>query len=199
MNKQEFLAELGRGLIGLPQENISERLTFYSEMIDDRIEEGFTEEAAVAAIGPVDEVITQITSEIPLKRIVREKVRSNRSLKAWEIILLVLGAPVWIPLLLALGIIILSLYIVVWAFVISFFAVTFGLAVGCIGCIAAIFYYGFAFRIAAAGLASGSAIICAGLAILFFLLSVQIAKGAIKLLSAILTGFKSLFIGREKY
>ena len=199
MNKQEFLAELGRALSGFPQEDISERLTFYSEMIDDRIEEGFTEEAAVAAAGPIDSIVAQITSEIPLSRIVREKVKTKEGgSSAGKIILLILGAPLWIPLLLAFGIIILSLYIVVWAFVISFFAATFGLAVGCVGCILAIFYYAFSLRIAAAGLAAGSAIICAGLAILFFLLSMQIAKGAIKLLSAIITAFKTLIIGREK-
>ena len=44
MNKQEFLAGLRKGLSGLPQEDIEERLLFYSEMIDDRIEEGMEEE-----------------------------------------------------------------------------------------------------------------------------------------------------------
>ena len=39
MTKQEFLAELRRGLSGLPQNDIEERLNFYSEMIDDRMEE----------------------------------------------------------------------------------------------------------------------------------------------------------------
>ena len=39
MNKQEFLMRLREGLSGLPQNEIEERLTFYSEMIDDRIEE----------------------------------------------------------------------------------------------------------------------------------------------------------------
>ena len=47
MNKVEFLEQLRRGLNGLPQEEIEERVTFYSEMIDDRIEEGFSEEEAV--------------------------------------------------------------------------------------------------------------------------------------------------------
>ncbi len=197
MSKQDFLAELERGLQGLPQEDIIERLTFYSEMIDDRIEEGFTEEAAVAAIGPVEDVVRQIASEIPLKRIVREKVRSGGGTSAWKVILLILGSPLWLPLLLAFGIIILAVYITVWAFVISFFAATLGLALGSVCCIIGIFYYGFTFRPASAGLATGGAIICAGLAILFFLASLAFAKGAIKLLSAILTGIKSLFIGRE--
>ena len=34
MNKQEFLAQLRKGLSGLPKEDIDERLTFYSEMME---------------------------------------------------------------------------------------------------------------------------------------------------------------------
>ena len=50
MTKQEFLNQLRMGISGLPQEDISERLTFYREMIDDRMEEGLSEEEAVAFI-----------------------------------------------------------------------------------------------------------------------------------------------------
>ena len=51
MSKQEFLAQLRKSLSGLPQEDIEERLTFYSEMIEDHIEEGLPEEEAVSAVG----------------------------------------------------------------------------------------------------------------------------------------------------
>ena len=37
MHKQEFLAQLRKGLSGLPQADIEERLTFYSEMLEDRM------------------------------------------------------------------------------------------------------------------------------------------------------------------
>ena len=47
MSKQEFLAQLRKGLSGLPKEDLEERLTFYSEMIDDRIDDGMAEEEAV--------------------------------------------------------------------------------------------------------------------------------------------------------
>ena len=59
MRKQEFLAKLRKGLSGLPQDDIEERLIFYSEMIEDRKEEGLSEEEAVAAIGSVDEIVAQ--------------------------------------------------------------------------------------------------------------------------------------------
>ena len=45
MSKQEFLAALEEGLSGLPREDVDERLGFYSEMIDDRMEDGLPEDA----------------------------------------------------------------------------------------------------------------------------------------------------------
>ncbi|MBO7336520.1 MAG: hypothetical protein J6U42_06240 [Lachnospiraceae bacterium] len=74
MTKKEFLNELGIGLRGLPASDISERQSFYSEMIDDRIEDGLSEEEAVAQIGPVDKIVSQILMETPLPTIIKEKV-----------------------------------------------------------------------------------------------------------------------------
>ena len=74
MSKQEFLVQLRKGLSGLPQDDIEERLTFYSEMIDDRMEEGFSEEEAVSQIGSVDEIVSQIIADIPIMKIAKEKI-----------------------------------------------------------------------------------------------------------------------------
>ena len=43
MNKKEFLSELQKALSGLPQDSIADRLNFYAEMIDDRMEDGLSE------------------------------------------------------------------------------------------------------------------------------------------------------------
>ena len=63
MSKQEFLALLREGLSGLPREDAEERLAFYGEMIDDLMEDGMTEEDAVARIGPVDSVVSLSSGE----------------------------------------------------------------------------------------------------------------------------------------
>ncbi len=42
---------LENGLKSLPQEDVKERLGFYSEIIDDRMEEGNSEQEAIASIG----------------------------------------------------------------------------------------------------------------------------------------------------
>ena len=44
MTKNEFISRLRARLSGLPKDEIRERLAFYGEMIDDRIEEGLSEE-----------------------------------------------------------------------------------------------------------------------------------------------------------
>ena len=51
MTKLEFLSQLERALSALPAAERADRLDFYREMIDDRMEEGLTEQQAVEAIG----------------------------------------------------------------------------------------------------------------------------------------------------
>ena len=65
MNKQEFLKNLRVSLSNLPQEEIEERIIFYSEMIDDRIEEGLSEEEAKAMI--VRGFASPISKELPVE------------------------------------------------------------------------------------------------------------------------------------
>ena len=75
MSKQEFLARLRKGLSGLPQEDIEERLGFYSEMIEDQMEEGISEEEAVSAVGAVDEIVAQVVAQTPIARIAKERIK----------------------------------------------------------------------------------------------------------------------------
>ena len=46
MTKKAFLSELRAALSALPEQEQNERLRFYAEMIDDRMEDGMTEEEA---------------------------------------------------------------------------------------------------------------------------------------------------------
>ena len=71
----------------MPQSDIERSLEFYGEMIEDRIEEGMTEQQAVKEIGSVDEAVTQILSDTPLQRLLKEKARPSHKLRAWEIVL----------------------------------------------------------------------------------------------------------------
>ena len=86
MTKKEFLDELKKGLLGLPEEDITRSIEFYSEMIDDRMEEGLLEEEAVSAVGAVDEILSQILAEVPPAKIPKETIKTKRQLRVWEIV-----------------------------------------------------------------------------------------------------------------
>ena len=197
MSKTEFLYELRRRLAGLPQAEIEERIAFYNEMIDDRVEEGLTEEEAVAEIGPVEEIVNQIMAEIPLTAIVRERVKPKRALRAWEIILLVLGSPIWLSLLIAAFAVGLSLYIVLWSLVVCLWAVVVSLAASAVWCLFQVFLYQRAGNPGGALFAGGAALACAGLSILLVFGSLAATKGTARLTEKILLGIKALFVGKE--
>ena len=91
MKKQEFITKLEEKLCRLPKKEVDERLSFYNEIIEDKMEDGLTEEQAVAEIGSIDEVINQIIAEIPLSKIVKEKVKSNGKMSGLTITLLCVG------------------------------------------------------------------------------------------------------------
>ena len=193
MNKQEYIAALRQGLSGLPIDDAEERLNFYSEMIDDQVEEGKSEEEAVAEIGSAEDVVAQILSEVPLSKIVKKKMKSRR-LRSWEIVLLAVGSPVWLSLGVAAFAVVLSLYAVLWSLVISAWAVF----ASCAGC-------------AVGGIAGGVLLICtdslmgglflifaslvaAGLSIFLFFGCRKAVVWAVKLTERMAFGIKRLFI-----
>ena len=60
MQKIEFLALLRQRIAILPPREIEQTVEYYSEMIDDYIESGYTSEEAVAKMGGVDNVAAQV-------------------------------------------------------------------------------------------------------------------------------------------
>ncbi|MBP5236008.1 MAG: DUF1700 domain-containing protein [Clostridia bacterium] len=198
MDKQQFLSELRNSLSGIPRDELEERLLFYSEMIDDRIEEGMSEEEAVAGIGQVGDVVNQILSEVPLSDLVKERFRPGRSLKAWEIVLIILGAPLWLPLLIAAAAVILSLYIALWAVVISLWAVEVSIWV----CVPAAITLGIVCAVrghAAAALGMfGIALFCVGFSVFFFVICVAASRGLVRLAKAAVLGLKARFARKEE-
>ena len=58
------------------------------------MEKGLLEEDAVSAVGSVNEIIAQIVADIPRTKHAAEERNAKQRLKAWEILLLVLGSPI---------------------------------------------------------------------------------------------------------
>lgn len=130
MNKAEFLAELRRSLSGMQERDIERSLDYYAEMIDDRVEDGVTEEDAVAGLGDINDCVLQIMAETPSPHAVKTvKLKPKRKLRTWEIVLLAVGSPVWVPLLLAAAVVALAFAITAFALVLSVFAVLYCLVI----------------------------------------------------------------------
>ena len=198
MSKQEFLEKLRKGLSVLPKQEAKERLTFYSEMIDDRVEEGLSQEEAVCEIGSVEQIISQIVAEASVNNSAKEKAKQKRRLKAWEIVLLVLGSPIWLSLLIAAFAVLFSLYVSLWAVIISLWAVFAFLGACSIGGILA----GIVFAIKGntlTGIATiGAGILCAGLCIFAFYGCKAATKGVLMLTKKLAVWIKDRFIKKEE-
>ena len=194
MTKLGFLARLEQELSLLPPEERKDRLFFYGEMIDDRVEEGLTEEEAVAAIGTVDAVVAQIVADTSLTVLVKEKIKPKRRLKAWEITLLAVGSPLWLSLLIAALAVVVAVYVSLWAVVIALwaaFAAMVGSALGglCGGIVIAAdghIWTGLALVAAA--------LVCGGLSILMFCGCRWVSKGLVRLTALTVTGIKKRLI-----
>lgn len=133
MNKQEYLESIRSRISAMPADDVNRFMDYYSEMIDDRVEDGLSEEEAVADMGSPDAAVEQILEDMPLTKLVKEKIKPKHELKAWEVVLIVLGSPVWIPLLMTAAVLLLTLWIVAFALLISFYAVVLSFVVAGIG------------------------------------------------------------------
>lgn len=199
MTKDEFLGLLRKELSGLPDEDIQKSLDYYGEMISDRMEDGLDEEAAVEAIGKPSDAAESILSEIPLPKLIKKKITPKRSLRVWEIVLLIIGSPLWLSILIAAAAVVLAVYIVMWSIVLVMYAATLSLAAGLLAGLTSIvfsFFGSFGSGIIPGIALFGIGLFCGGLAILMFFASNYSARMVAVLGKKILLGIKRCFIGK---
>ena len=193
MNKNEFLTLLRRRLSALPGEDIEKSLEYYREMIDDRIEDGLSEEEAVAAVGSIDDIVSQIMAASSLQVKAPAAPKGSRSRAVWATILIVIGSPLWLSLIAVL----LSVYICVWAVVASVYAVVLSLAlaavVGIIGSVIRLPIY----PAVDTAMLLGIGLIAAGLSVFLFFASNMLAKWTFIIGKKIAISIKNCFIKKE--
>ena len=143
MNKQEFLSALARELDSLPREEREQTLTYYGELIDDRLEDGQDEGEVTQSLGNPKAVAQALLGE-------EQPQLPNRGLRVWVIVLLVLGFPLWGSLLLTAAVMVLCVFLCLFlpAFVLGVLALS--LLAGAVLGVA-----GTPFLIADTGLAAG--------------------------------------------
>ena len=197
MTTEAFLTALRVKLSGLPKKDIEDRLAFYAESIADRMEEGKSEEEAIADIGSVDEIAKQIVSEIPLLKIAKERIKPKQKLASWQKWTIGLSSVVWGPLLISLVATLFSLYVSLFAVVVSLWAGFASLVGGAVGGLLA----GIVFTISGniiPGLAMlAAAAVCMGMAIYFFFLCKYCTKAIVWLLKIMMLGIKNTLLHRR--
>lgn len=109
MNRVDFIKALAAELSEkVRPSEIHQLINYYDEMIEDLMEEGYTEEEAVARLGSPKELIQAVTET---EEVV---VEIPRRFHPFLLLILVLGFPLWGSLLLSAALLILSFLIIIW-------------------------------------------------------------------------------------
>ena len=198
MSRDAFIGELRHRMAGLPQQTVERTVEYYSELIADSVEDGMSEEEAVARLESLEEIVANVVKDTPLSQIVQTRVQEKKAkgVSGWVIALLILGAPVWLPLLIAALVVLFALFIALWAVVIALWAVVAAVILAALAAMV-----GGVIELARMHLAQGlvllgGGLMCLGLCALAFLLMKLITLGTVKLCKLLWTGVKSLFVGK---
>ena len=204
MTKLDFLYGLRDALRALPREDIERYVEYYSEMIDDRVEDGMTESDAISELGSIEEIAARIlgdTAPQPSAREVKEPKKEpkkeKRPTSAVAVLLIVLGFPLWFPLLVAAFSVLISLVAVLFSLVITLWAVEvslWGCAIGGLVSGAVAFVIP---NISAGLMLVGIALFCTGLSVFGFYGCKAATKGAAWLVAKAALAIKSIFVRRE--
>jgi uncharacterized membrane protein len=160
------------------------------------METGLTEREAVAEMESIAKITSRVHAENPNFRYSGKTEGPDRSLPAWEIVLLALGAPIWITLLIVGFALLFTVYVVLWVAVISLWTTMVSFMAGAVGSVVLsiwAFFQGNGLQ-GIVMLCAGS--VLAGLSILLFFGCRAATKGAVVLTKNIAVWIKSLFMRR---
>ena len=197
MNKHEFFDALRRALAGLPAAEIEKAVNYYNEVFSDHLEEGKTEESIVASLEPVAVIARRIIDETPMHTLIKERARAIRTgNKTLNLLLLILGFPLWFPLLISILAVILSVYLVIWSLILTLFSIVLALALS-----ALVLIFGSPLGFGASPIAGflmiGGGLICAGLTVFAFLIALYGSRALIRLTGYLARKIRSLFLRKE--
>lgn len=137
---------------------------------------------------PVNELLGKEEPTVPVVDVLKK-----RTPEWWEIVLLVLGSPVWLSLAVAALAVALALYISLWAVIISLWAV-FGSLMGCAfgGIVGGVIVLCNGDILQGIAL-MGASLVCAGLSVFLFFGCQQATKGILWPTKALVQGIKARF------
>lgn len=197
MTKADFLRLLERALMQLSEEERRKNLEYYSELLDDMMEEGMTEAEATAKLGSPNQIAQSILQEMPLGKLVSTRMKPKSGWTPLAIVLAVVGSPVWVPLLLAGVAVMLAVFVSIWALGFAVVAVVLALAVAVVA--APIIAIRAAVLTLPLGLMLlGAGLVLLGLCVLGGMMAVELCKLLWQLTVWLAHKIKGLFIRKEE-
>lgn len=194
MTKNEFLIKLTMELSTLPTDEIEQRVAFYGEMIDDRMEEGLSEAQAVADLGIPQDIAAQILS---MGNSRESDKPQKKQFSAITIVLLVLGSPLWLSLSVAALSVVASMFVALWSVIVALWAVFAALGGSAVGGLISSAVMLSASKVTSGFAMLGVALVCAGLGILMFFGCLYTTKVFVRLSTKIVLWVKKLFAKKE--
>jgi len=199
MKKKDFLDKLRDEIRNLPYDEVEKTIAYYDEIISDRMEDGSSEDEAVASCGTPENIARDLLANQPFSTIIKHRVEDYKKKKTSDnkiaiIIILILLFPFWFPIVMsALGLLI-GFFAAIGGVIIALWAVSIAIGVGGLGMIVAS-TFGFATNFIPTGFfAIGSGIALIGLSILAIIAVIYATKGIIKLLGLLIHSTKKLFV-----
>ena len=198
MSKNEFLTRLSRALSELPQSEIQKTLDYYTEIINDAIEDGKNEDEIILDLGSINDISKKIIAETKPQNSANNDINfKNHKITLPVIILLIISSPVWLSVIIALFAVIFSIYISVWSVVVSLFVTALSLAVSGLAFLISVPFLLFGTNPVKALFMLGSALACVGAGILIFYLSLWCTKTLIRLTVYLANKTKKIFKKKE--
>lgn len=122
MDKREFLTCLRAGLAGhVTAREVNRLCTYYAAMIDDLIAQGQSEADAVAAMGSVGDLVYAAVDAQP---------QPARKLAGWQWLVVIITAPLWGPMLVAVAALGLACEVTFWCMPLTGGGLALGLTLG---------------------------------------------------------------------
>ena len=184
MTRTEYIAKLTKYLRKLPQKDYEEALEYFMEYFEEAGPEN--EARVIAELGTPKEAAHEVISRLLDEKIIEEKSSlRNKTTILWIAILAVLASPVALPILLFFLAMIVTLLMIIFAVIVTALALTFALL------ISGVYTFFTSFSLLNVSLAStlfrlGVGLLMFGGALLLFLISFEICKLIVKLITLLI-------------
>lgn len=199
MTKREFFDALTSRMKSLPKEEQNRVIRYYNEVLEDYMEDGMSEEEAVAQIEDVDTIAKRILLEYAMESHNKTPVEADPVYKAEQYkkqgnVLMVTLALILIPLW---GSLLIAALSGVFALAVSLFCVPISIGAAAIGCIIMTPVLIFSGQVGKGFLVLGAGLICVALTLISIPLVIWLIKLSYKLVRWMLQKVKAVFSSRK--